>query len=653
MNEMPVQPDGVAENRKPSIEDPTPASPASNSTKRFACNGCRDRKIRCDKQCPTCGRCAKLGLACHYSGRSKQGTSKMDLPKFLMTLDSRLKQAEAKLAVTPPLAHHQGASFPWRLDQGSSGSSSRQSDFQNEITSSQLQSENHWSLDFGNLGTLPESRIDAQGVAEWFDRTSPEIMDFDLDPFKSAMDLSLGQLTQEEKLAFGSDSLRFDVSVPSDYQATPPISPHLLSEFSKRYFEIFHPIMPIISQTRFQAEVAKSPSSTEAQVLLHAIGILGASTIPEHENYVQLCYDQTRRLLDEYGRQESGYHLTKLDNLQAYVLLAFFEFKRPNFARAWLTLGRAIGLAKILGLDRTEALPSLVTQWGLQDNTPAHVDDGTHEEERRRTFWALYILDGFASIRTNSGSAFEASISVPLPNPCESPDISAPGCHMPSLRQVFEISERPPLSTFAASVIMVSLYQRCFGHTQASIKESSYSFWETHYLISKEISYCRENLLSEHFTGSSSDHGLSITMRMHVDTVDIMLHDLALTKAQNSGLPAGIVTESLSKCSLAATDIVLTAEMGQRLAGHDLERFRQLDSFLVWPITTAIQACFRLLYSREADASLYIKQLRMLAAAMRDLINPDNIPMDLLKKVDDRVAEAGRPIRSENTYNGK
>lgn len=134
-------------------------------------------------------------------------------------------------------------------------------------------------------------------------------------------------------------------------------------------------------------------------------------------------------------------------------------------------------------------------------------------------------------------------------------------------------------------------------------------------------------------------------MRMHLDAVDIMLHDMALTKAKNGGLPSGIITESLSKFSLAAADIVLTAEMGQRLTGHDFERFRQLDSFLLWPITTAIQAYSRLLYSRQADASLYINQLRLLAVAMSDLINPDNIPMDLLEKVNDRVAMAERSIK--------
>lgn len=169
--------------------------------------------------------------------------------------------------------------------------------------------------------------------------------------------------------------------------------------------------MPMINESRFHEEAAKRPFSPEAQVLLHATGILGASTMPEYESYVKLCYDQTRRLLDEYGRQESGYHLTRLENLQAYVILAFFEFRRPNFARAWLTLGRAIGLAKILGLCRTETRPCLATQWGLRDIPPSYADDAI-EEERRRTFWALYILDGFANIRTNSGSTFEFEASV-------------------------------------------------------------------------------------------------------------------------------------------------------------------------------------------------------------------------------------------------
>lgn len=64
--------------------------PSEASNKRLACNPCRDRKVRCDRQHPTCGRCGKMGSECHYSSPSKQGVSKLDLSRLLVTLHNRL-----------------------------------------------------------------------------------------------------------------------------------------------------------------------------------------------------------------------------------------------------------------------------------------------------------------------------------------------------------------------------------------------------------------------------------------------------------------------------------------------------------------------------------------------------------------------------------
>lgn len=73
----------------------TPSSSSSSSSlRRLACDACRARKVRCDRQDPPCSRCAKMGVTCHYSGRSKPTPSKMDLSRFLITLNNRLSECE-------------------------------------------------------------------------------------------------------------------------------------------------------------------------------------------------------------------------------------------------------------------------------------------------------------------------------------------------------------------------------------------------------------------------------------------------------------------------------------------------------------------------------------------------------------------------------
>lgn len=84
------------------------SSPAAltktGSGKRLACDNCRERKVRCNREQPRCGRCARLGHNCKYTKPAKQHPSQVDMSKLLLTLHSRLEQTEARLAMkNPPL----------------------------------------------------------------------------------------------------------------------------------------------------------------------------------------------------------------------------------------------------------------------------------------------------------------------------------------------------------------------------------------------------------------------------------------------------------------------------------------------------------------------------------------------------------------------
>lgn len=177
-----------------------------------------------------------------------------------------------------------------------------------------------------------------------------------------------------------------------------------------RYFEVFHPIIPIINRTRFQHEISQPSPSVEVQALSYAIGTLAAFSVPELRYYVDHYYEQVRNLLDICERQESGDSLGNINIMQAYVVLTFYELKHPNFARAWLTLGRAIKLSKMMGLDSVETDSSMSAQWGLRKQL-IHPISPTDQEERRRVFWSLFVFDSFASLRVSDGPAFDGAVS--------------------------------------------------------------------------------------------------------------------------------------------------------------------------------------------------------------------------------------------------
>lgn len=141
------------------------------------------------------------------------------------------------------------------------------------------------------------------------------------------------------------------------------------------------------------------------------MGALAAFSVPELQDHASFYHEQARNLIDLCERQESGDSLENINILQAYVILTLYELKQPNFARAYLTLGRAIKLIQILGLDKVESDPGMYARWGLSKQ-PSHSISPAEQEERRRVFWSLFIFDSFASIRSNICPTFTGVVSI-------------------------------------------------------------------------------------------------------------------------------------------------------------------------------------------------------------------------------------------------
>lgn len=94
---------GSSENATSPRPRSSPAAPTKiGGGKRLACDHCRERKVRCNREQPRCGRCTKLGHECKYTTPAKQHPSQMDVSNLLLTLHSRLEQTEARLAMNAP-----------------------------------------------------------------------------------------------------------------------------------------------------------------------------------------------------------------------------------------------------------------------------------------------------------------------------------------------------------------------------------------------------------------------------------------------------------------------------------------------------------------------------------------------------------------------
>lgn len=453
----------------------------------------------------------------------------------------------------------------------------------------------------------------------------------------------------------------------------------------------------MVNRARFQAEAAQFSSPIDMQALSHAVAALGALTSTGYVSARDKCYNQARELLDLCERQDSGAMLVSINTLQAFVSLALYEFKSPNFARLWMTLGRAIRLCKMMGLDMLDAdrdgtsadMSKQALQFPFQlppASSPAVL------EERLRTFWILYTFDVSAAIRSPSATpAFDASQVTP--SPCslspipplphdlvEATDklrsIASPkrylcGSRVPAtLRRLTRTAICPCCSTsrilppavtlppFAGTVFTGYLYRRLLEHVRLSHQpnlqhtSSSHPLWETHYCLDRLLLDCRARTSRE--KPALEDRVLYLTMQCSLAAVEMLLHSTALSKAENeSHLPAALRTDAATRCTAAAMRVYDVVVQCKQLGATEMEGHRQSGEFFIWPITSAV-AILRAQQRRARAEGLERANdcpdaIPVLTEALKKLVPPGLIPDGVL----DEPAPVGPRDRSEEEAEGR
>ncbi|KAI0017752.1 fungal-specific transcription factor domain-containing protein [Xylariomycetidae sp. FL0641] len=592
-------------NTAPASAEKLASAPSSSSLKRLACDFCRERKIKCGREQPTCARCAKAGSPCHYSTRSRPTPTKTDLSRLLIAFNDRLNQAEAQLTfgpMTTPLpptsSSSDGATTPnfgalWPLTPPPAYPQGKQFPFEDETLAGMTQ--------------VPDDAM----LCDPFEKSfNPEVHD-------------LSTLTQPslEEGTLGEDSA-FDFGFYFTPEDVPNVSAGTSGWLHDRYFDVLHPTLPIINRARFQSELAHVPRSKEVSALSYAMEALAASSVAGSEGDAQNFYKKSRSILDDCEAGESGSSLRNINTWQTYVLLTLYELKRPNFARAWVTLGRGIRLASMTSIDPAHAQPSMPEYWGLcLPRNQDQADVGTEVEERSRTVWAMHLFDAFGSIRTKSPPAMGKMANIPLPRPEDDFGLHNSASSMPSMQELSNQLPSTPVSAYAACLIMVFLYQECFDHIRSSFDDPSHSFWEIHYRIEKLIKACCAGPLATHMSDDRSEDPLSLSVRMNIDAIEISLQRRALLKIQQEDLSAALASEAASRCATAVQDIVEAIQYGRQLTGSKRVSFGILGVFLLWPVASAIQACQHILYRAQecGDTTQTPAPLQVLISFMGDL----------------------------------
>ncbi len=109
----------------------------------------------------------------------------------------------------------------------------------------------------------------------------------------------------------------------------------------------------------------------------------------QFESSREMLYMETRQMLEALDLADDGLQPVRIEQVQAWLLIAFYELARASYRRASISAGRAFRLVQLAQLHEI-------------DNPGNLFDEGdvVAAEERRRTFWVAYCLDRLICMRS-------------------------------------------------------------------------------------------------------------------------------------------------------------------------------------------------------------------------------------------------------------
>ncbi|KAL4739543.1 hypothetical protein BDV11DRAFT_215168 [Aspergillus similis] len=596
-------------------ERPTPTSG------RLACDICRERKVRCDRGIPKCGRCARLGYDCSYQGRKRYRAAQADMPRQLSELRTRLASTTAT-PTTCPLPPHVDLSWPVLTPERPGDHEQLVQRLQSQITPPMDRA--FEGLDM--LANLTEDIPDFWGV-----------MDSVLAP-DALSTIFAGDSTQLPTPFDGGYppaansnlvSPSFEGSLfPSTHELEEPIPLSDLASLHQKYFGIFYPVLPILNPSRFHREWTHDPGSPPIRALSYAVALVGSTVAPEYAHLQLSCYSNARKYIELCERDNDETYFTSLNAFQALLFVLRYELTRKHFVRAWMTLGRAVTLAQILNLchiDNSEAAsqrtgpprdaPELRFVWNVRD--PASL------EEIRRSFWSLYIFESYGCVRIGRPCTLEEdNLCVFLPSPGELNEAFRPS-PMPFISDPTKLAGVSYLTSYAAVTIMVKLARLCFEHVSILSRSVSDSgFWDRHYRLVKTVNDYTA-IFQRYLTAKAvREDALAFSLHLNLCATHINLHEAAIRKVEEQDLPKLVAAES-RKCSTAAAFKILGAiRMNWPVQRSEQDHFTLQATFIGWPISMSLIALSRSLANGDTTPIGIVDSLRLLRAALDQVEEP-------------------------------
>ncbi|KAH8893635.1 hypothetical protein GQ53DRAFT_780440 [Thozetella sp. PMI_491] len=341
------------------------------------CDGCRKRKLRCSKEWPTCSHCRRLDSECRYDYQRKKPGLKSGIVDALSRRIEALETAvfhDEVTRCTPPPAPTAGShvSHTPSSDLNALGIVSELAQVLQSL-SSNLASLNNPSSPGVASSSIRYNSIQPNGIG-----SSPNI---------------------PRKRARLERNVHYDLPVEHSRFLTAPhmvlSSPDMVEELLDSYFEHIHPWIPILHEAQFRKNILDEHGRNRNSIILHAI-IVAALRLVEGES----AFVPVEQIVDVVRGSRDTVVLNAMDdltlqNLQALIIITFTDISQGETSKAWSTIGSLTRTVQYLHLSIEE--PGLDDRATLLPNLPslAAPQSWIEEEERRRVFWNIFLLDSW------------------------------------------------------------------------------------------------------------------------------------------------------------------------------------------------------------------------------------------------------------------
>lgn len=327
-----------------------------------ACSSCRKQKRKCDKLLPTCGLCQRIGRLCDYTFEPQAGYPSPDdfiaLQQKVASLESLLTNTANSNGSTASNGTHSVSTL------GTMGSASSSSSPSNLL---------------GPLSTGPQPVL--PGTSAF-----PSLFFLDSAAF------------EYERFQFQAPFVRVPPGALSILGSSAE-----LREMIELYFGTVHTYFPIVSKIRLYQHLASPVHEPGGDIALLFFSMkLATSEVSEGIPPQTPLYQDVKSFFT-YTEAQNG--LT-IQLIQALLLISLYELGHSIYPASYMSIGHAARLGHAMGLHEKGA-PQMLPR----PNT------WTEQEERRRVWWAVIILDRFINIghRSKPFATLDPSLDIHLP----------------------------------------------------------------------------------------------------------------------------------------------------------------------------------------------------------------------------------------------